>query len=1596
MQWNLLSGTSLVCDAKEGNKQASRIYTPWKEIEDNYRKFSPQDEFSMKPRFYNLTASDFNNQDTPKLDGLACNFVLGTPDKMKYPLLVDALIDILNVINQTCIPRKQSADGKDKMTFTGLCATQYCFSICWRLLLLLPPSTAYMDELALGEEIPATPMLLYSLIWGPRAACKTFTGWMKDCLVKQGMYTQYAENLLKTISSTVTSLKYDVTLAKNSIKALIPDVNDDNVMSKASLPKLSSLCILAAVVGKLQVLMDESLSKTSNDNIEASKNSQSPESITSNINKMVVDILPHILRLTKSVIVACRSSVLYHVQDTSEAQSKYSLRDYTVLDIIIAMDGIISMAGASWALETSLVTLLPSTIRSALDKWKSINVAHVPWNTYANDIIPAESYILATISHHINPLSEFGVFSINPSLKNLLYSLITFIMEYVNPTTAPENSEIRKEAIELLIPLTMDARTEYVQEMASKTLGKILGDAESEARLLKVHLFVLSYTYNLIVDYTSNTEESINVTIDEQILKHCIKYWEHLLDKPVGYKALGEFFSPESDWTLVSILLSIASPQASQQFGTHVLHFFNKLFKTAEKVSDSNLDRLCSSVSNLANVENDHLQTWLRHVILGATNIPPVSVVQTPDAITATVAVTGTEETQKTEESNNPFNNETGWQPLLTDGTSTKPKNQDYKPLQENNQLLQALTNYIVKENSIVCSGVSVTMLQALIPLGYHILSTAIEGVSFPDLMQVMSTLADVGTEKGHKLLFKAATGWVEICKQQLMNKDPQSLDKPSPFTEAGCCVLNYIADVISSVCPQQFSLQDRATSPPWEGATPLNDINDSDWNDDIAHEDDDSAAEDSDEDSLCNKLCTFTITQKEFMNQHWYHCHDCNMVDGVGVCTVCARVCHRGHDVTYAKYGNFFCDCGAKDDASCQALTKRSPQSSEHQVTGNTASYLNTAGTENNMLTSSLRRRASSPLSFNDKSERSGRDKQKLATLSKQLEGSKDWIMFQLWSSGLISSLVELTSTLVPAVESCCQKHSAVGCHYRAQNALRQLHSLDKKFEHTDQLMLPTLGSQEGAFENVRMNYSGDQGQTIRQLLSAHMIRRVAMCCLSSPHGKRQHLAVSHEKGKITVLQLSTLLKQADSSKRKLTLTRLASAPIPFTVLSVTGNQWNEDFLAVCGLKDCHVLTFNSSGTVSDHLVLHPQLETGNFIIKPLWLPGSQTQLALVTADFVKIYDLSKDALSPQYYFLVPAGKIRDCTFIHAEDGMFHLLLMSSAGYIYSQAMDEESLAKHGPFYVTNTLDIYHPEIKDNGQVGGGGVSIYYSHALQLLFFSYACGKSFIAPLKYMDSDITVVFMINLANKNNGNKSNNNQPQPLCQWSEIANHPGLVCSVLQSSNNPVILMIKPETIMIQEIKVVPAKAKIMDMVAIRHPSSNAEHRTTLILLCEDGSLRIYMAAMDQTGFWMSPSVQPVGTMATIKQPKKKKTAKAGKPSGSVSFPIDFFEHTQAMNDVEFGGNDLLQVYNVAQIKHRLNTTGMYVASTRSLGFNVEVINNDPTLVMTGFRVQLGNQDIQRAPLFVEVRWYRFFQLWLLDQEITRNFLNPGKPEDNS
>jgi E3 ubiquitin-protein ligase UBR4 len=72
--------------------------------------------------------------------------------------------------------------------------------------------------------------------------------------------------------------------------------------------------------------------------------------------------------------------------------------------------------------------------------------------------------------------------------------------------------------------------------------------------------------------------------------------------------------------------------------------------------------------------------------------------------------------------------------------------------------------------------------------------------------------------------------------------------------------------------------------------------------------------------------------------------------------------------------------------------------------------------------------------------------------------------------------------------------------------------------------------------------------------------------------------------------------------------------------------------------------------------------------------------------------------------------------------------------------------------------------------------------------------------------------------------------------------------------------------------------------------------------------------------------------LAILRPAKKKKVCKTRAKSTSVSFPIDFFEHSQVLNDIEFGGSDILHVYNAQQAKHRLMTAGMYIASTKVQG----------------------------------------------------------------
>jgi len=283
----------------------------------------------------------------------------------------------------------------------------------------------------------------------------------------------------------------------------------------------------------------------------------------------------------------------------------------------------------------------------------------------------------------------------------------------------------------------------------------------------------------------------------------------------------------------------------------------------------------------------------------------------------------------------------------------------------------------------------------------------------------------------------------------------------------------------------------------------------DGDWLDDL-NDDDDSTTEDSDDDSLNNKLCTFTQTHKEFMNQHWYelqtlgfeifftlseivtvgyfryHCHTCKMVDGVGVCTVCAPVCHAGHDVTYSKHGSFFCDCGAKEDGSCIALTKRSSNVVNERRAA--AQSIGTNAYDPN-LPSRRRGSVSANVSVEKKPDRENTPKaskddsssKRRIKLSKLLGDLRHYLVVEIMESHMVQKLVDILEELLPAIQNQSEKVSSLGTAQamkwkllkfkiftfhlgrlsRLQDSLNLLHEMPKTTKYTEwvkKFLGPTL----------------------------------------------------------------------------------------------------------------------------------------------------------------------------------------------------------------------------------------------------------------------------------------------------------------------------------------------------------------------------------------------------------------------------------------------------------------------------------------------------------------------------------------------------------
>lgn len=126
-------------------------------------------------------------------------------------------------------------------------------------------------------------------------------------------------------------------------------------------------------------------------------------------------------------------------------------------------------------------------------------------------------------------------------------------------------------------------------------------------------------------------------------------------------------------------------------------------------------------------------------------------------------------------------------------------------------------------------------------------------------------------------------------------------------------------------------------------------------------------------------------------------------------------------------------------------------------------------------------------------------------------------------------------------------------------------------------------------------------------------------------------------------------------------------------------------------------------------------------------------------------------------------------------QDSKRHIAIMGADGRIYYEKLDESTSI--GAYYVTNDLNGEDNELSESADSSSKIVSIYYSHALKLLFYTYLSGKSFVGTIDNLDGPVPISRAVLITADT---KSCN---LGLSLWTEVIGHPGLVFAIGSSKH---------------------------------------------------------------------------------------------------------------------------------------------------------------------------------------------------------------------
>jgi E3 ubiquitin-protein ligase UBR4 len=363
---------------------------------------------------------------------------------------------------------------------------------------------------------------------------------------------------------------------------------------------------------------------------------------------------------------------------------------------------------------------------------------------------------------------------------------------------------------------------------------------------------------------------------------------------------------------------------------------------------------------------------------------------------------------------------------------------------------------------------------------------------------------------------------------------------------------------------------------------------------------------------------------------------YTCGLVFDKGCCTLCALVCHRGHEVAYSRSSSFFCDCGAEvasageqNRAECKCISPLSEEEAGKLFRDEKAkNYL--ATTETLVLESRVPPSEKGEPTrvmdlfvkvtlLNDKEASTAVEQIKAAALH------NSWVRTALGlltnSQESLSSDWVLANQLDPSSTFVTRESIIAGVVSRSGIPL-DLERLD------DLKLVPIRAARAGTF-NLKMSLDSTTDRVKRTTLARHGIIRSAV--------------VADSRGRLIIAEPSSLVfcsvlpvvntrfidDPVNNQIGRSQMTVIASHALSFNVIGMRISKESERHVIVWGTSEACVIMLkrNWSGverTFTLEFDLDPQDCESDYLVRCDWIPGSQTHVSVACGTFVKIYSIA------------------------------------------------------------------------------------------------------------------------------------------------------------------------------------------------------------------------------------------------------------------------------------------------------------------------------------------------------------------------------------